>query len=322
MKHKAILAAAVLATCLASGLYAQDNGPRPSLLPGASTPNTAHGWSTTGANVPPGTTLLQSSGTFTRYGQMIKVCDLSEEQQAEIKTIEAERDKITQAHYAEIADKLKAAQAAISEANKGRDKDAIQKAQAEYRDLMEPVSDFQKSAQAKIMGLLTVEQKALWLEYQVMSNVKAMFFRAKLTEEQIGQLKAAYAELAKDKDAKAEDIVRKLNEQARSLLTDEQKESMKAKVWPGGGALPGATINVAPNPAIGGQSQGGFWIQGQNGVMSPGTASGSAVIVIGEGGNAGSGTFVQEGTGSTVHVIQGANGAVGTVTIRVEEADK
>ncbi|MCX5685031.1 MAG: hypothetical protein NT049_15305, partial [Planctomycetota bacterium] len=128
MKRIAILASAVLAVGLASGLYAQDNAAVPALVPGASTPNTAHGWSTTGANVAPGGNGIQSSSTFTRYSQLIKVCGLSEEQQNEIRSIEAERDKITQAHYAEIADKLKAAQAAISEANKSRDKDAIQKA--------------------------------------------------------------------------------------------------------------------------------------------------------------------------------------------------
>jgi Spy/CpxP family protein refolding chaperone len=322
MRLITVLAAAVLAGCLASGVYAQENALRPSTLPGASGANTAHGWSATGANVAPGVIGLQSSGAFSRYGQMIKICGLSEEQQNEIKEIEAERNKITQAHYAENADKLKEAQAALSEAYKSKDKDAIQKAMADYRDLMEPVGEFQKSAHAKIMGVLTAEQKAVWQEYQVFNNIKAMFYRANLTEEQLAQLKAAYADLAKDKDAKVEDLVRKLNEQARGLLTDEQKETMKAPMRFGGGMLaPGAPINAAPNPApgqpLGGQSLNNGW--------APGASAGGAVIMIGEGGNgAGSyqGTVVQEGPGAKVHVIQSPNGAVGTVTIRVEEADK
>ncbi|MCX5682926.1 MAG: hypothetical protein NT049_04495, partial [Planctomycetota bacterium] len=66
----------------------------------------------------------------------------------------------------------------------------------------------------------------------------------------------------------------------------------------------------------------GILLQGQNGNMAPGTVTGSAVFIVGEGGDSGSGTFVQEGAGSTVHVIQGANGAVGTITIRVEQSDK
>jgi hypothetical protein len=335
MKRMMILAAVVLAGCWASGLYAQDNPPRSSFA--------GHGWSTTGAtvvsgstvdpNVPPGAVLngapagggilLSGNAAFSRYGQMIKVCGLSEEQQSEIKGIEADRDKVTQNYYAESAEKMKAAQAALSEAYKSKDKDAIQKAMAEYRDIMEPVGEFQKSAHAKVMGVLTADQKAAWQEYQVLSNVKAVLYRAKLTEDQLAKIKAAYADLAKDKDAKVEDLVRKLNEQARDMLTDEQKEAVKPQMYIKGGAgtlVPGASPSAVPNPATG-QSQGGVWIQGQN-ALPVGTSATGAVIVIGDNGNGASGTFVQEGTGSSVHVINGANGTVtGTVTIHVEEAE-
>jgi len=321
MKRTAIMAAVVLAGCLVSGLYAQENA-RPS------------GWaagSSAGANLLPGATIsnpalgvapVLSSGAFSRYGQMTKVCNLSDEQQKQIKEIEADRDKATQNYYAESAEKMKAAQAALSDAYRSKDKDAIQKAMLDYREIMEPVGEFQKSAHEKVMGVLTADQKAAWQEHQVLNNVKAMFYRAKLTDDQLGQLKAAYADLAKDKDAKVEDLVRKLNEQARGLLTDEQKEAVKPQMYFKGGAgtlMPGASPNALPNPAPG-QSQGGVWIQGQNALV-PGASATGSVIIVGENGNGAGGTFVQEGTGSTVHVIQGPNGAVGTVTIRVEESN-
>ena len=333
MKRMMVLAAVVLTGCWASGLYAQDNAPRSS--------SSAGGWVTTGVNVSPSNTdpnvapgvvlggapagggfVLQSGGAFSRYGPMIKICGLSDEQQSEIKGIEADRDKVTQNYYAECTEKMKAAQAALSEAYKSKDKDAIQKAMAEYRNIMEPVGEFQKSAHAKVMGVLTTDQKATWQEYQVLSNVKAVLYRAKLTDEQLAKLKAAYADLAKDKDAKVEDLVRKLNEQARGFLTDEQKEAVKPQVYFKGGAgtlVPGASPSVVPNPAPG-QSQGGVWIQGQN-ALPPGASATGSVIFIGEGGNGASGTFVQEGAGSSVHVINGANGATGTITIHVEEAE-
>ncbi|MCX5677147.1 MAG: hypothetical protein NTX87_19330 [Planctomycetota bacterium] len=334
MKRTIVLAAVVLAGCWASGVYAQDSAPRSS--------NYAHGWATTGANVPPGGTadpnvppgailnvapaggglVLQSSGAYSRYSQMIKVCNLSQEQQKEIRTIEADRDKVAQNYYAENAEKMKAAQAALSEAYRSKDKDAIQKAMLDYRELMEPVGEFQKSAHDKVMAVLTTEQKAAWQENQVMGNIKAMFYRANLTDDQLGQLKAAYADLAKDKDAKVEDLARKLNEQARGLLTDEQKEAMKPQMWmnKGAGNMIGAPLNPAPNAAPG-QGQGGAWMQYQNGALPPGASATGGVIVIGENGNTAGGTFVQEGAGSSVHIIDGPNGVTGTVTIHVEEAE-
>lgn len=329
MKRMMILAAVVLAGCWASGLYAQDNAPRSSFA--------AHGWAATTVvdpNVAPAAALgsasangglvLSSNAAFSRYGQMIKICGLSDEQQSEIKTIEADRDKVTQNYYAECTEKMKAAQAALSEAYKSKDKDAIQKAMAEYRDIMEPVGEFQKSAHAKVMGVLTTDQKATWQEYQVLSNVKAVLYRAKLTEDQLAKLKAAYADLAKDKDAKVEDLVRKLNEEARAMLTDEQKETMKPQMYIKSGAngilTPGGVSpGIVPNPTSG-QSQGGVWIQGQN-ALPAGVSATGAVIVVGDNGNGASGTFVQEGTGSSVHVINGANGVTGTITIHVEEAE-
>jgi Spy/CpxP family protein refolding chaperone len=319
MKRMAILAAVVAAGGLASGLYAQDDAPRIIVAPGwAAGANVAPGGTGAAAgavitNGGPGGIVLQSSGAYSRYGQMTKVCNLSEEQQKDIKEIEAERDKATQAFYADNAEKMKAAKAALGETYKSNDKDAVQKAMSDYREMMAPLSEIQKSAHSKVMAVLAPEQKAAWQEYQVFSSLKAMFSRAKLTDEQMGKLKAVYADLAKDKDAKVEDITRRLNEQARTLLTDEQKEAMKATPWlknvaPGATLLPGAPAGGAPNPAPGqpAPGQGGAWIQ------APGASANGAVIVIGEGNS---------GAGGTIHIIKGQGGAVGSVEVHIQAGE-
>jgi Spy/CpxP family protein refolding chaperone len=266
MKRAMLVAAVVLGWCLATSLDAQVTVERGE-----------GGWGAMSQPAPAGAGAVRVEGRLGMYGQMIKVCNLTEDQQAKIKDIEQERDKAVAAFHTENAEKLKAAREALGEASKSQDKDAIQKASKDYQEASAPLAEIYKRAQAQVMDLLTPEQKATWQEYQVMNSIRGMFGRAKLTDDQWAKIKAAYADLAKDKDARTEDIVRKLSAEVKGMLTDEQKEAMKVNPWinvkPGqplpGAAVPGANPAAAPGaPAAGGAV-----------IIQPG----GAVIVITEG---------------------------------------
>jgi len=111
-----------------------------------------------------------------------------------------------------------------------------------------PFSNYAK-VQQKVQEVLTDEQKATIAKNQAIRMVQGRFWMAKLTADQMNQVRAAYDELAKDKDLKPADVQKKLAEKIDGLLTDEQKESMKkAPTWqsvPGaaGAAAPGTPIN-------------------------------------------------------------------------------
>ena len=257
MKRVALLGAVGVVLCLAQCLYAED-AVRIQAGDG--------GWGTVRAGGGGG-----FAGGMSYYGDMVKVCALSDEQQAKVKEIEKSRDKATKAFYADNGEKLKASQASLTEACKTKDQETIQKAMKDYQATMAPLGEIQKYAHAQVMGVLTPEQKSTWQQNQVLNNIKAVFYRAKLTDDQLAKVKAACADLAKDKDAKTEDIIRKLSDEVRGMLTDEQKEAMKANPWttvkPG---QPGAPVDP---------KAGGAVIN-----VAPGGAAGGAVIVITEGG--------------------------------------
>jgi len=264
MNRLALLGAVGVVLCLAPCLYAED---AVRIQAGEG------GWTTVrGGGVASGF----AGGSM--YGEMIKICGLSDEQQAKIKEIEKSRDEATKAFYADNGEKLKASQATLMEAYKTKDQETIQKAMKDYQAVMAPLGEIQKYAHAQVMGVLTPEQKSTWQQNQVLNNIKAVFYRAKLTDDQLAKIKAACADLAKDKDAKTEDIIRKLSDEVRGMLTDEQKEAMKANPWttvkPGqpqpGAAAPGAPVDP---------KAGGAVIN-----VAPGGAAGGTVIVITEGG--------------------------------------
>jgi Spy/CpxP family protein refolding chaperone len=78
-----------------------------------------------------------------------------------------------------------------------------------------------------IQQILTPEQKATIAKNRAMSSIKARFWAAKLTADQMEQVEAACDELVKDQTIKSEEVYKKLTETVDRLLTDEQKEALK-----------------------------------------------------------------------------------------------
>ena len=82
-----------------------------------------------------------------------------------------------------------------------------------------------------IQNVLTAEQKATIAKHRAMAYVKAMFARAKLTDEQMKSVEGMVDELAKDQNfkiARGWQSYNKLAEKIRGLLTAEQKKALEA----------------------------------------------------------------------------------------------
>lgn len=89
-----------------------------------------------------------------------------------------------------------------------------------------------------VQQVLTPEQKTAVAKHRAMSHVKAVYARAKLTPPQQEQVEAICEELAADSDMPPAEAYPKLKQRVDALLTDDQKESMKAP--------PGLTPPPAP----------------------------------------------------------------------------
>ena len=79
---------------------------------------------------------------------------------------------------------------------------------------------------SQIMAVLNADQKAAWQEHTVLKSISAWFERAKLTDKQSCDIRSAYAELAKGKNAKCDEIMVALAEKTRDMLTSEQSKGI------------------------------------------------------------------------------------------------
>jgi len=153
---------------------------------------------------------------------MKKVCSLSDEQSAKMKAIDEAWDKDSAKWQADNSAKVQAAQKALMEAIAKQDGAAIFKAYEAMKAAQAPLVALHDKACSQIMAVLTADQKAAWQEHTVLKSISAWFEPAKLTDKQLADIKSAYAELAKGKDAKCDEIMVTLAEKTRDMLTAEQ----------------------------------------------------------------------------------------------------
>jgi Spy/CpxP family protein refolding chaperone len=94
-------------------------------------------------------------------------------------------------------------------------------------------------------NILTPEQKTTIFKHRTMGYVKAVYARAKLSDEQMKQVEALVAEQAKNAELKTQwQSFAKLQEKINALLTPEQKETVKtAYTW-------SATVTPAPGSSV------------------------------------------------------------------------
>jgi Spy/CpxP family protein refolding chaperone len=149
---------------------------------------------------------------------------LSEDQKESMKRIFEARDAESKKFQTDNAEKVKATGAALQEAYKSQDKDAIAKAMKDYQDVYAPFHEMMKKSQADLMKVLTAEQKLKWGEYQVMGMAKGVAMPVELSEDQIRKIKESCAEFFKAENTYSNyaQIVAKV----QAVLTDEQKATI------------------------------------------------------------------------------------------------
>lgn len=164
------------------------------------------------------------------HAQMAKVCGMSEEQQEELIRLNAKRYEAWKQFKTSTTEKLKVLQARIAEARKNNDKEALKEAYSEIRSLRIKQREIYEHWKAKMMAILTPEQKARWDRYQAMLAIKRRFKSAGLTAEQMEKIEAAYTKFVvgagpSDKKARRE-ALKKLNDYIRTeILTDAQRKA-------------------------------------------------------------------------------------------------
>jgi len=172
------------------------------------------------------------------YGIMASVLKLDEETCAKIQAqCEANAKALKEADAAGKA-KLKELRAALAKAKKAKEEDKVADLQKQIKEAEQAKAKQQAENMAKIMALLTDEQKAVWKAFDLNRVMMREFKAAKLTKEQTASVKKLCDEAAagipfasectdaEKKQARA-DGLKKLAEKVTSdVLTEEQRAKL------------------------------------------------------------------------------------------------
>ncbi len=162
------------------------------------------------------------------HARMAKVCNLSKQQQKQIAELNTLRQKAMKQFRAENGEKFRTLKAKIAEAKKNKDKKAMKEAMAQRRSLHRKQREIYSQWQPKIMAVLTPEQKVKWDRDQVVLSIKRQFRKAKLTDKQTVDVKAACAKFTtgvdlSDKKARRKAVKKLADYISKEILTDAQR---------------------------------------------------------------------------------------------------
>jgi len=131
------------------------------------------------------------------------------------------------------AAKLKELRAAMKAARKAKNKEKVKAVKAELKQLRKARAPLVAELDAKVLALLTDEQKTAWAGHQFRQQVMRSLRKVELTEDQdikvIALCTEAAGELGDGKDAKATAAaVKKLRAKiVKEVLTDEQRKALR-----------------------------------------------------------------------------------------------
>ncbi|MGD0898790.1 MAG: PDZ domain-containing protein, partial [Thermoguttaceae bacterium] len=139
-----------------------------------------------------------------------------------IREVFAARDKAMSDFPAKNAEKVKAASAALTEAFKSKDQEAIAKAQKAYQELYAPMYEAMRKSNDELLNILTPEQRAKQQEHQFTAAVKAMTAGVQLSDEQMKKLRAAWGDVVKNRETASGDWYKAFQQ----VLTPEQETAI------------------------------------------------------------------------------------------------
>jgi Spy/CpxP family protein refolding chaperone len=221
MKRIAMLVMFAALVCAVNSSTAEEGGVRIQIQPAGNpgvqvlTPNAA------GGSIGFGGFSGKSASSW--YIESIeKTVALTPEQREAMTKIMEKRDKDSQEFQTKNADKMKSAMQAMTDAYKGKDKEAIEKATKAYQEASAGSAQIYKKAQSDLDNVLTAEQKTKRQEAMVAQTIKSLTDPAVLTPEQTAKIK----ELIAKNTAAGERAERNWYQSVQNVLTPEQNAAI------------------------------------------------------------------------------------------------
>lgn len=187
---------------------------------------------------------------------------LNAEQKARLDKTVAEAQATMTAWEKANEAKIQVFNQAVAAARQAQDQDAFRKAVTDAKPLLQERRDIQVKYDKQIMDILTADQKATWIGFLLSGNMTRQAKPLNLTPEQVAKVRALCNAAGKELIALPEPKEGDPNDpgiQARmavqqklmadftgTVLTDEQKATMKALIQPQGGGLSLEGDPVAP----------------------------------------------------------------------------
>jgi len=149
---------------------------------------------------------------------------------------------------------------ALRDARKNKDKDKLKELTPQFNELRKGRDKVMADGKAKVLELLTDEQKAVWEGFILRRTLMRWFKGAKLTDEQKQQMQKLCEEKAKTMPAATDQKSRRARYQAMNklraeivekVLTDEQREAVKKNL-----PKPKPKRQRKPKPKVGADVQG------------------------------------------------------------------
>ncbi len=171
------------------------------------------------------------------YGIMAGVLKFDDAQKA--KLIEAIKiNKTAERQWNESADgqKMQELSKAYAEARKGDDKEKTKSLAGQLKALKESRAKLQKDGKARVMAVLSDEQKTDWAAFSLQRRAMRRYKKLKLTEDQLKQVKTLCAEAVTNRPAGTERKAlvaadkKLMSDIAEKVLTDTQRQELKKPV--------------------------------------------------------------------------------------------
>jgi Spy/CpxP family protein refolding chaperone len=159
------------------------------------------------------------------YGMMAAECKLTDAQKTQLIEI-VKAQNVSQKAAAEASKPLKEQRTA---AKKAGNKDKVKELNAKLKALQgDPKAD-----RAKVLAILTDEQKASWAKFSLFRNACRKFRKAKLTGDQKKAIRdlcaASNVKVTGDRKTDAQALKGLTDKIAADILTDEQRTAIKPK---------------------------------------------------------------------------------------------
>lgn len=174
------------------------------------------------------------SGLRGEYGIMAGVLKFDDAQKAKLVEV-LEVNKTAEQQWTEGDDgkKMQELSKAYAEARKGDDKEKTKSLAGQIKALKKSRTELQKAGKARIMAVLTDEQKATWAAFCLQRRAMMRYKKLELTEDQLKQIKDICAEAVKSRPAGDDDKAlaaahkKLMSDIEQKVLTDAQREQLK-----------------------------------------------------------------------------------------------